>query len=315
MTMPKESLQQISPDEINPNPENPRLVFREDEMNQLLESIQEVGIKVPLSVFPEKGKYTLIDGERRWRCARKLNLADVPAIIYPKPTPLENLLMMFNIHNVRLDWDPMPMALKLDDIRKMLAAEGKDTRPKALAAITGVSPSSVRRALDLLELPKKYQEMLLKEGEKPRNLQRIKPDLFIEINKSLHAVEKYTPRVFSSVTKTQYVHSMVEKYVARVVDNVTSYREVAKIARAELAGVGTQEATQAIVRLVKAKGYSIQQAYHDTVQAAYEQRDLATRLRTIAEKLTQYKSQHRLSHDVREVLTSLRTEIDRLLGR
>jgi ParB family chromosome partitioning protein len=313
--MPTESLQQISPDDINPNPENPRLVFREDEMNQLLESIQEVGIKVPLSVFPEKGKYTLIDGERRWRCSRKLNLSSVPAIIYPKPTPLENLLMMFNIHNVRLDWDPMPMAIKLNDIRSMLEKEGKDTRPKALAAITGVSPSSIRRALDLLELPKKYQDLLLKEAEKPRNMQRIKPDLFIEINKSLHVVEKYTPTVFRSVTKTQYVHSMVEKYLDRVVDNVTSYREVAKIARAELAGVNKQDATKAIVRLVTAKGYTIDEAYQDTVQAAYEQRDLASRLRTIAEKLTLYKSRSRLSEDVREVLTSLRTEIDRLLGK
>jgi ParB-like chromosome segregation protein Spo0J len=52
--MATEALQEISPDRINPNPQNPRLIFREDEMNQLLESIQEVGIKVPLSVFPER---------------------------------------------------------------------------------------------------------------------------------------------------------------------------------------------------------------------------------------------------------------------
>jgi hypothetical protein len=223
--------------------------------------------------------------------------------------------MMFNIHNVRLDWDIMPMALKLNDIRKMLEREGKDAKPKSLSAITGVPLPTVRRALDLLQLPVKYQEMLLKEAEKPRSMQRIKPDLFIEINKSLHVVEKYTPNVFKSVTPTQYVHSMVEKYVDRVVDNVTAYREVAKIARAELAGVSKQEATKTIVRLVNAKGYGIDQAYQDTVEAAYEQRDLASRLRGVTDKLTLYKSKSRLSDDVREVLTSLRSEIDRLLGR
>lgn len=313
--MATESLQELNPDSINPNPQNPRLVFREDEMNQLLASIQEVGIKVPLSVFPDKGKYTLIDGERRWRCARKLNLPSVPTIIYPKPSPLENLLMMFNIHNVRLDWDIMPMALKLDDIRKMLERDGRDTKPKALAAITGISLTTVRRALGLLELPKKYQEMLLKEAEKPRSLQRIKPDLFIEINKSLGVVDHYTPRVFDTITKTQYVHAMVEKYVDRVIDNVTSYRDVAKIARAELTGESKREATKAIIRLVQAKGYSIEQAYKDTVEFAYDQRDLASRLRGIADKLTTYKTQSRLSDDVRVVLTNLRTEIDRLLGR
>jgi len=312
--MATEALQEINPDSIIPNPQNPRLIFREDEMNQLLESIREVGIKVPLSVFPDKGKYTLIDGERRWRCARKLNMTIVPAIIYPKPTPIENLLMMFNIHNVREDWDIMPMALKLDDIRKYLARDGKDTKPKSLAAITGVPVSTVRRALDLLELPVKYQQMLLKEAEKPRSMQRIKPDLFLEIYKSLHVVEKYTPKVFDDVTKTQYVHSMVEKYVDRVIDNVTHFRNIAKIARAELAGGSKLDAKKTIVRLVKVKGYSIDDAYKDTVQAAYEQRDLASRLRGIAERLSQYKSRSHLSDDVRAVLTDLRAEIDRLLG-
>ncbi|HEX8495306.1 MAG TPA: ParB/RepB/Spo0J family partition protein [Pyrinomonadaceae bacterium] len=313
--MATETLQEIHPDTINPNPQNPRLIFREEEMNQLLISIKEVGIRVPLSVYHERGsKFTLIDGERRWRCARKLNLTSVPVIVYPRPSPLENLLMMFNIHKVRSDWDIMPMALKLDDIRGMLEAEGKDSRPKALAAITGVALPTIRRALDLLALPKKYQDMLLKEAEKPRGMQRIKPDLFIEINKSLHVVENYTPRVFNAVTKTQYVHAMVEKYVDRVVDNVTSYREVAKIARAELTGINKSEATKAIVKLVQAKGYSIEQAYQDTVEYAYEQRDLASRLRGITEKLTQYKLPSRLSDDVRTVLTNLRDEIDRLLG-
>jgi ParB family chromosome partitioning protein len=310
-----ETLQEIHPDIINPNPQNPRLIFREDEMNQLLVSIKEVGIRVPLSVYHDRGtKFTLIDGERRWRCAKKLNLSSVPVIIYPKPSPLENLLMMFNIHKVRLDWDIMPMALKLDDIRRMLEEEGKDSRPKALAAITGVPLPTVRRALDLLALPKKYQDMLLREAEKPRGMQRIKPDLFIEINKSLHVVENYTPKVFDAITKTQYVHVMVEKYVDRVVDNVTSYREVAKIARAELTGINKTEATKAIIRLVRAKGYSIEQAYRDTVEYAYEQRDLASRLRSITEKLNQYRSSTRLSEDVLTVLIDLRDEIDRLLG-
>src|SRR5688572_14071224 len=121
MATATETLQEIHPDTINPNPQNPRLIFREEEMNQLLVSIKEVGIRVPLSVYHERGsKFTLIDGERRWRCARKLNLTSVPVIVYPRPSPLENLLMMFNIHKVRSDWDIMPMALKLDDIRGML---------------------------------------------------------------------------------------------------------------------------------------------------------------------------------------------------
>lgn len=236
MALPTASLQQIHPDKLKRNPDNPRLVFREAEMNELLESIREVGIKVPLSVYPDGAHYTLIDGERRWRCATKLNLTAVPAIVLAKPSRLENLLMMFNIHNVRLDWDLMPMAIKLGEIREMLAKGGKATNAKALAAVTGVRLATVRRAFDLLELPQKYQTMLLKEAEKPREEQRIKVDLFIEIYKSLHAVERHAPEVLDQVSKPQYVDSLVKKYLDGVVENVVAFREVSKIARAELTG-------------------------------------------------------------------------------
>lgn len=307
-------LQEINPDKIKANPDNPRLIFQESEMQELLESIREVGVKVPISVYLDGNRFVLLDGERRWRCAKKLNLEGIPAIVQPKPTRLENLLMMFNIHNVRVDWDVMPMALKLGEIRGMLEKEGRPVSPKSLAAITGVRLATVRRALELLDLPKPYQKMLLREAEKPRNEQRIKVDLFLEIYKSLHVVEKYTPEVFSDVSKEQFVDSMVNKYVSGVVDNVVGYRELSKIARGEKVGKGKRDAAPVIVKLVKNKDFSIKQAFEESVQAAYEQRDLAAKIRGILEKLSKYKRGRQLSDDVREILILLRDEISRLLG-
>jgi ParB family transcriptional regulator, chromosome partitioning protein len=306
-------LQEITPDHIKPNPDNPRLVFREDEMNELLESIREVGIKVPISVYVEGNRFTLIDGERRWRCARKLNLRTLPAIVMPKPSRLENLLMMFNIHNVRVDWDLMPMALKLGEIRDMIAKEGKPTSPKALAAVTGVRVATVRRALELLDLPKRYQRLLLKEGEKPRDQQHIKVDLFIEVYKSLHAVERHMPEVLNQVSKTQYVDAMVGKYVNDVVDNVVAYRNVSKIARAHLAGGDKKRAAATLTRLIKEPDYSVAEAYEDTVKGAYDQRDVLTRVRSLVGKLREMKRPSDLDNEVREALTQLNAEITRLL--
>lgn len=309
------TLREISPDKIRSNPDNPRLIFREDEMRVLMDSIREVGIKVPVSLYEDGQRFVLIDGERRWRSAKRLNLPIIPAIVQPKPTKLENLLMMFNIHNVRVDWDPMPMALKLQEVRKLLEREGQPTNPKTLSAVTGVPLASVRRALDLLDLPQKYQRLLLKEAEKPRAEQRIKADLFIEIYKSLHAVERHAPEVLKSVSKPQYIESMVQKYVDGVIDNVVAYREVSKIARAELAGVERREAIPALVKLIRAKNYSIKDAYRDTVQAAYERRDLLTRLQSLAERLAAINTGAPLSAEMRDALQLLRSEIDRLLGR
>lgn len=309
------TLQDISPDRIRKNPDNPRLLFREDDMNELLESIREVGIKVPVSLYEDGQHYVLIDGERRWRCAKKLNLSAMPAIVQPKPTRLENLLMMFNIHNVRVDWDPMPMALKLRDVANLLEKMGQSTNAKALSAVTGVPLASVRRALDLLDLPKRYQRLLLREGEKPRNEQRVKADLFIEIYKSLHALERHAPEVLDAVPKDAYIDSMVRKYVTGVIDNVVAYREVSKMARSEKAGIDRREVIPVLIKLAKNREYSINQAFEATVQAAYERRDLTTKIDGIASKLAEYRSAARLGEELRSAMVRLRDEIDRLLGR
>lgn len=313
MAKAETSARDIKPSDIKKNPENPRLIFREVEMNELLESIREVGIKVPISVYKDGEFYYLIDGERRWKCAIKLNLASMPALTHPKPTMIENLLMMFNIHNVRVDWDLMPMALKLGKIRDLLEKEGESATPKNLAAVTGVRLPTIRRALDLLNLPEKYQKMLLKESEKPRKEQLVTADLFIEVYKSMHVIERYIPEIFEKIDKKEYIDAMVEKYVSGVIDSVVAYRDVSKIARAELAGVNKKTATPFIIRLVKEKEYGIKQAYRDTVQSAYEQRDLTTKVNSIAEHLAAFRSPKQLSDELLVVLRRLQKEINRLL--
>lgn len=315
--MPEEDkLKGINPDDIERNPENPRLIFREDEMNELLNSIRKVGIQVPISIYfdDDKDKHFLIDGERRWRCAKKLNMAKVPAIIHPKPNRLENILTMFNIHNVSVAWDLMPMALKLKDIKDLLEQEGKPASPKDLATLTGVRLPTIKRALDLLDLPERYRNMLLKEAEKPRDKQTITPDLFIEIYKSLHAIERHIPEVLEEVPKKRYIDAMVDKYVSGVVKNVVRYRDVSKIARAELAGGDKTKVTPTIVKLVKNKEYTIEQAFADSTQADYERRDLLTRLKGLTEKLSKYRTGETLDTETRAALKLLKNHINRLLG-
>lgn len=108
---------------------------------------------------------------------------------------------------------------------------------------------------------------------------------------------------------------MVQKYLDDVVDNVVSFREVSKIARAEHAGVDRGEAIPALIKLVRKHDYSIKDAYHDTVEAAYTRRDLVTRLNGIADKLTVIRKGSHLPGELREALESVRSQIERLLGR
>lgn len=80
--------------------------------------------------------------------------------------------------------------------------------------MTGVTLPTVRRALDLLELPQHYQDILLTEAEKPRDQQKITADVFVEVNKSKRVIRSYQPEVFDHVTDEQFVDAMVDKYAA-----------------------------------------------------------------------------------------------------
>jgi ParB family transcriptional regulator, chromosome partitioning protein len=306
-------LLEVNPDEIRKNPDNPRMIFRENEMNELLESISKVGIQVPITVYEDRG-YVILDGERRWRCSKRLNLKKVPCIVHPKPSKLENLLMMFNIHNVRVQWDIMPTAYKIGEIRELLTKSKQDCSPKALSAITGVRLPTLKRCLELLELPKHYRDLLMKESEKPKGEQKITADLFIEINKAYNVIEKYVPETLSHFDKTNFVDSMVTKYTTGAVGSVTAFRDLSKLARAELAGVDRTEAIQAIKKLVRQKDYTVDDAFRDTVQAAYEKRDLLVKIQGLSEKICELRSTIAKSAELKEALVHLRTQIDDTLG-
>jgi ParB-like partition proteins len=76
-----ERIQVLPLDQITTSPFQPREEFRNELLQELVESIRERGIIQPLIVRRVGDKYELIAGERRWRAARELRLADAPAII------------------------------------------------------------------------------------------------------------------------------------------------------------------------------------------------------------------------------------------
>ena len=63
--MAESAIRLISPDKIVRNPENPRLIFRQAELDSLQDSIANEGILVPLTVFQSGREFTILDGERR----------------------------------------------------------------------------------------------------------------------------------------------------------------------------------------------------------------------------------------------------------
>ncbi|MFC1480520.1 ParB/RepB/Spo0J family partition protein [Candidatus Omnitrophota bacterium] len=283
----KTKLDTISPDKIVRNPDNPRLIFRQDELDVLLNSIRKVGIRVPLSVYSDakKNRYVILDGERRWLCSKKLNLKQIPVVIEPEPSRLENILRMFNIHNVRVQWDLYAIAKKLEQVKKLLLKEEKTESIKDLAAVTGLTQSTVKRAFDLLTLPDKYLKLLEEELKKPKSEQKYSEDFFLEMLKAIKAMERHTPIVIKAHSRDKIIGSFVKKYDNDVITNIVKFREISKIARSEKAGV-TQEKTVPILnKLIKDPTYTIESAYSDSVSKAYEKRNLQRDIESLAKKL------------------------------
>ena len=77
------SLRQLPLQKVEPNPDQPRRDFNEEDLQALADSIGEHGILQPLTVreMPHSGYYQIIAGERRWRAARMAGLTEVPALV------------------------------------------------------------------------------------------------------------------------------------------------------------------------------------------------------------------------------------------
>src|SRR5260370_3304853 len=189
--MAESTIRLIPPDKIQRNPENPRLIFRQSELDSLQASIAAEGILVPLTVYQSGREYRILDGERRWRCALKLGLNRVPAIVQPEPDRLTNITMMFAIHKTRQDWDPLPTAMKLEELEDEFTKRHR-RRPtqQELATLPSIDRGDVRRLKILLDLPKSYRDELMAELEKPKSEQKLTVDVVLAATRGAAALQQ-----------------------------------------------------------------------------------------------------------------------------
>ena len=142
-------LREIPVGDIHPNPRQPREVFDEEHMAELVTSIREVGILQPIVVREVDGPtpYELIMGERRWRATQKAGLSAIPAIV--RQTPDQDLLrdaLLENLHRSQLN------ALEEAAAYQQLMEDFACTQEE-LAERIGRSRPQISNTLRLLKLP------------------------------------------------------------------------------------------------------------------------------------------------------------------
>ena len=227
--VPTGQLRHLKPDEIKPSLNNPRHLFDENELLELKKNIAEHGVLVPITVYQAKGqaKFSILDGERRYRCVLELTKEGrgekggrpltLPANVVEPPTKIAGLLYMFSIHNFREQWELMPTALGL----KIVMGELGETDNKALNKLTGLSEPQIERCKKLLTFPERFQELSLD----PNPATRIPSNFWIEALPVLDLAVDNIPTI-KKLGRDRATDKLVEKYRDKRIKSVIHFRRI-----------------------------------------------------------------------------------------
>lgn len=160
MAAPRKAELHVPVEKLEPNPQQPRMDFKQDELESLADSIRQKGVIQPLIVRRKPGRdaYEIVAGERRWRAAQLAQLHEVPVIVRDlDDTEVLEVAIIENIQ--RADLNAIEEAL---GFRQLMTRFGH-TQEK-LAEALSKSRSHVANLLRLLTLPQDVQEMV-REGK------------------------------------------------------------------------------------------------------------------------------------------------------
>lgn len=142
---------EIPVSDIHPNRKQPRQEFDEDEMEELVHSIREIGLLQPIVIRPSReegdAKYELVMGERRWRATQRAGLETIPAIV--RQTQDVDLLrdaLLENLHRSQLN--PLEEAAAYQQLLNEFG-----TTQDELALKIGRSRPQISNTIRLLRLP------------------------------------------------------------------------------------------------------------------------------------------------------------------
>ncbi len=187
------TINEIAVDQIEPNPNQPRREFDPVALEELANSIKQLGIVQPITLRQiSENRFQIIAGERRWRASQLAGLKAIPA--YIRTIDDENVMEMALVENIqREDLNAIEIALAYE---QLLQKSGM-TQEK-VAAEVGKSRAAVANYLRLLKLPAQVQMALQKKeidmGHARALLSLDSPSLqlklFHEIQKNGYSVRK-----------------------------------------------------------------------------------------------------------------------------
>lgn len=211
------SINEVPVDRIQANPDQPRHEFDEVALEELAESIRQLGIVQPITLRKmEDGTYQIIAGERRWRASKKAGLQTIPA--YVRTADDEAVMQMALVENIqREDLNAIEVALAYQKL-----IEQYHLTQEELSEKVGKKRATVANSLRLLKLPAPVQLALrnkqIDQGHARAILGVPEPSLqlrlFQEIQKngySVRKVEEMVKDILSGETVKSGKHQLTSK--------------------------------------------------------------------------------------------------------
>ena len=148
-------VREVEVSRIRPNPNQPRIQFDEQALEELADSIRERGVLQPILLRSDGDGYMIVAGERRWRAAQRAQLHSIPAIVRDvDESATAELALIENIQ--REDLNPLEEA---EGYRQLIERHGHTQ--EGVGRIVHKSRSHVANLLRLLDLPEFVRQSLL----------------------------------------------------------------------------------------------------------------------------------------------------------
>ena len=224
------SISEVPVSKIKANPNQPRREFAAEALNELAESIRQIGIIQPITLRKmDDGTYQIIAGERRWRASQMAGLSSIPA--YIRTADDENMMQMALVENIqREDLNAIEIALAYQNL-----IEQYDLTQEKLSEKVGKNRATIANFLRLLKLPAQVQMALqnkeMDQGHARALLGLSKPSLqvklFNEIKEkgySVRQVEEMVKQLNNGETLTSGRHKLSDKTAKRLPEEYAELR-------------------------------------------------------------------------------------------
>jgi ParB family transcriptional regulator, chromosome partitioning protein len=278
----KEKIIDLPLSKIEVNNLNPRKRFVDTEEDILIESILSKGLLNPIIVFKRKkdDRYVILDGERRYKAFKKLgkNYEKISSHVLEKePTELENLSMMFHIHNVREEWTDFAIAQTLVKVIYKMGKKLNNLKRQdklELSKLTSLSEYKINKYLVFYDYPQsiinKFMDNELKE-DKDKN-KGMDPDILGEMHAPIKIIKEELPEFLKKYSQEKIIDACVKKKANGIIKTNREFRILKKSLSTikKEGGVRKEVMYEKLEEFIKVLEVTPQKIFEETSETIYQ---------------------------------------------